>query len=199
MVGKRKMSVIERSRCKASLSRRCICTASSECPPRSKKLSRVPTCASFSTSFQMSAMVSSRSLVGATKAASAAGAVGDVGRTAAPCGRSCRWASAAGRRASRSATGTMNSGRRPRRCSRSSAMLIGVGAAGDEVGDQAQITGHVFTRHHHRLAHRRVRRAATPRSRRARCGSRGLHLVVEAAEELDHARRARSRARSPVR
>ena len=66
IVGKRNISVSVSGRASASRSRRCACTASSEWPPRSKKLSRVPTCGSLSTSFQTTAIACSSSPAGAT-------------------------------------------------------------------------------------------------------------------------------------
>ncbi len=91
---------------------------------------------------------------------------------AAPCGRPCRWASAAGRRARTNADGTMYSGSR---CPKPPAQLARPGCrpvAGHDVGDQPRVARHVLAGRDHRLADAGCR-PARPRSRPARSGSRG--------------------------
>ncbi len=71
-VGERERALRQHSR-----SRRCTCTASSEWPPRSKKLSSRPTCGSCSSSRQMPAIVSSMSLAGRRRSDGVAAAMTD--------------------------------------------------------------------------------------------------------------------------
>ena len=56
---------------------------------------------------------------------------------------------------------------------------------GHHEADQARVAARILLADHRARDDGRVLRPARPRSRPARCGSRGLHLMVDAPEELD--------------
>ena len=88
---------------------------------------------------------------------------------AAPCGPACRSASAAARPAPRTPPAPCTPAGSRRRCSRSSS----ASTPPDHVRHQPPVARHVLARHDHAVGDALVAAAARPRSRPARCGSRG--------------------------
>ena len=126
----------------------------------------------------------------------------EVRARAAPCGRACRGASAAARRAPRA---------RPAPCTApgpsadevedSSADRVGARRCGHHVPDQpvARRSAVVRGRHATACGHAGVARAARTRSRRVRCGSRGSSPGSRCGPGTPAGRRTVQRTRSPVR
>ena len=123
--------------------------ASSEWPPRSKKSSSTPTRSSRSTSAQIPASSSSTGVRGAT--IRGAGAGGAPPAPAAPCGRPCRWASAAGPPGARRPRAPCSRAAARRRC-RAQLARGRLLAAGDHDRRPAACPRRVLPHHDHRLA-----------------------------------------------
>ena len=110
-------------------------------------------------------------------------------------GRPCRWASAAARRAPRTPPAPCSSGSAPgeRRRAGSAAPAEPSPAAGRRRPPAACRPAASSPRHHHRLAHRRVRRERRLDLAQLDAEAADLHLVVDAAEVLDGAVRQPAR------
>ena len=144
---------------------------------------RAPTRSSRSISAQIPASTSSVGVRGATYA------VRRRPRTpapAAPCGPACRWASAGARPARRTRPGTMYSGRLRRRRARSAS----ASASPTTYATSRFSPGASSAHDHPRVAHRRVRRQRGLDLARLDAEAADLHLLVQAAQELQRPVRA---------
>ena len=171
--------------------------ASSECPPSSKKLSSMPTRASPSTSANSPHRISScgvarRPLQPAPRPTAPA--------PAARAGRACRSASAAAAPAPRAPTAPCSSGscRAERRTKQRRLGHSRPGRA-DHVADQPLVRPRRRRAPPPPPATRPPAAAAQPRSRPARSGSRAASPAHRRGPGTPARRRARQRARSPVR
>ena len=148
-------------------------TASSECPPSSKKLSSTPTRSRPSTSANTEHRISSTTVDGARPSAATRCSPGP----AEPCDPACRSPSAAAHPAPPPPRGpcTPASARQPRPSPQEGRSVAAASLAvrGNNVGDQALVARGVLADQDSSLRHRRVVQRPRPRSHRARSGSRG--------------------------
>ena len=160
-------------------------TASSEWPPRSKKLSRMPTCSRPSISHQIRARTFSVGVRGSSGAASASRAARPGAATL--CGRACRSASAEMQRATRRPTGTYSSAASRQQKAQVARGDDGTGG-GNDVGDEALVA---WPSSRATTTHRATPGCvpAPPRSRPARCGGRGSSPDDRAGREIRACRR----------